>query len=35
MRDGVPIDDKTMADLLSAARSAGIEEVRARAMLGI
>ena len=34
LSDGVPIDDKTLADLVSAARSVGIDEARANAMLG-
>jgi uncharacterized oxidoreductase len=32
---GVPIDDKTLSDLLAAARSVGIDEARATAMLGL
>jgi uncharacterized oxidoreductase len=33
LRDGVPIDDKTLADLLSAAGSVGIDAREAKAML--
>ena len=33
LRSGVPLDDQTLADLVSAARSVGIEEPRAQAML--
>jgi hydroxycarboxylate dehydrogenase B len=33
LRNGVPIDDKTLADLIAAARSVGIDEPRAMAML--
>ncbi len=32
-RSGVPLDDKTLADLVAAARSVGIEEAQAVAML--
>jgi uncharacterized oxidoreductase len=35
MRSGVPVDDKTWADLLEAARSVGIEPARASAMAGM
>jgi len=34
LKTGVPLDDKTLADLLAAAQSVGIDEARARAMLG-
>ena len=34
LRDGVPIDDKTLADLLAAAASVGIDAREAKAMLG-
>jgi hydroxycarboxylate dehydrogenase B len=34
MRTGVPIDDKTYTDLLHAARSVGLDEAQAAAMLG-
>jgi len=33
MRDGVPIDDKTLEDLIAAAESVGIAAREARAML--
>jgi hydroxycarboxylate dehydrogenase B len=33
LRNGVPVDDKTFADLLSAARSVGIDEAQSGAML--
>ena len=32
-KHGVPLDDKTLADLIAAARSVGIDEVKANAML--
>jgi len=32
-KSGVPLDDKTLADLFAAAQSVGIEESRAVAML--
>ena len=34
LRDGVPLDDKTLADLVAAARSVGIDDARIATMLG-
>jgi len=34
LRDGVPIDDKTLDDLVAAAASVGIDAREAKAMLG-
>ena len=33
MKDGIPLDEKTVSDLIDAAMSVGIDETRARAML--
>jgi uncharacterized oxidoreductase len=34
LRDGLPLDDKTVADLAAAARSVGIDDARIAAVLG-